>query len=85
MIKIYYACNRNAQLSSERYLQENPDRHQPHMSYFSRLDSNLAEFGSFIKPRRKYGIRLNPESEEAIINRGLKKMLIFANAGAFFD
>lgn len=68
MLRIYYSVNRNSQISCERYLEQYPERPQPHYSYFNTLDRNLGLFGSFSKPRNAYGGRIEAEDEEAVIN-----------------
>lgn len=68
MVRIYYISNRNSKSAGERYLLEYPERQQPHYSYFANIDNNLAQYGSFVKPRVKYGRRIDPEEEENIIN-----------------
>lgn len=59
MLQIYYASHRNAQITSETYLQRYPEREQPAQNYFLLLHRNLADYGSFIKPRRRYNRRDN--------------------------
>lgn len=49
MIKIFYSCHRNAEMSANRYIIEYPDRQQPHSGHFSKLDGNLVEYGVFYK------------------------------------
>lgn len=68
MLRIYYSSNRNSRISCEQYLIQYPERVQPHENIFARLDKNLVEFGSFSKPRDKYGRRIDPEEEENILN-----------------
>lgn len=68
MIRIYYISNRNSKTACERYLLEYPERRQPHYSYFANIDINLAQYGSFVKPRVKYGRRIDPEEEQIILN-----------------
>lgn len=68
MLKIYYSVNRNSQISSELYLEQYPERPQPHYSFFNTLDRNLGLFGSFNKPRNAYGERVEAEDTEAVIN-----------------
>lgn len=68
MIKIYYSCNRNSQVASQQYMELYPERPQPHYSRFAILDNNLSLYGSFHKPRRKYGSRVTAEEEQQIIN-----------------
>lgn len=68
MLRIYYMCNRNSETASRLYLEEYPERQQPHYSCFLRLDRNLATYGSFVKPREKYGRRIEPEEQENIVN-----------------
>lgn len=68
MLRIYYVSHRNSRISSERYLNEFPERLQPHENFFAKLDRNLSEFGSFSKPRNKYGRRIDPNEEENILN-----------------
>lgn len=68
MVRIYYSANRNSQISCERYLQQYPERPQPHYTYFNNLDKNLNLYGSFSKPRNAYGGRFGAEDERAVIN-----------------
>lgn len=66
MLEIYYASRRNVQITSETYLQRYPEREQPAQNYFLSLHRNLGKYGSFCKPRRRYGGRQN-ENEVAIL------------------
>lgn len=68
MLKVYYTCHRNSLIASRQYMELYPERQQPHCTYFGTLDKNLAQYGSFSKPRKKYGSRVNPEEEQNIIN-----------------
>lgn len=68
MLRLYYSSNRNSRISSERYFQQYPERLQPHENYFAKLEKNLLEFGSFDKPRKKYGRRISAEEEQNILN-----------------
>lgn len=79
MIKIYYSCHRNSQIASQQYMEFYPERPQPHYSYFATLDSNLALYGSFHKPRRKYGSRVTAEEEQQIINEVNLIFIIFVS------
>ena len=68
MVKLYYKNDRNSVKTSEVYLNSYPERRQPHRTLFKLLDRNLAEYGSFEKPRQKYGDRMDEESKENIVN-----------------
>lgn len=50
----YIECQKNVIDASELYFQRYPERRQPDKRIFKKLDSNLIEYGCFVKPRRKY-------------------------------
>lgn len=78
MIKIYYKYDRNSVRTSEEYLLLYPERRQPNRTMFKFLDENLAEFGSFKKPRKKYGERMDEETKENVINE-VQKLYFLVN------
>jgi hypothetical protein len=67
MVKIFYACNRNSEVTSRRYEEAYPERRQPHRTYFIKLDKNLTEYGAFSKPRNAYGSRIPDNIKENIL------------------
>lgn len=69
MLKIYYQQNRNSTAASAIYFQEFPERQQPHRTLFGLLDKNLVEYGSFEKPRAKYGTRITDEEINRVIEQ----------------
>lgn len=60
--------HRISKMACERYLLEYPERRQPHYTYFANIDNNLVQYGSFVKPRIKYGRRVDPEEEQIILD-----------------
>lgn len=66
MIEIYYASHRNARITSDAYFDRYPEREQPAQNYFLSLHRNLAEYGSFFKPRQKNN-RENQINERAVL------------------
>lgn len=61
MCVIYIRCNRNAQRAAEIYLEEYPERQQPHRTIFTRLSRTLQQHGAFqIKRCGPYRKPLNP-------------------------
>lgn len=77
MIKIFYFLNRNSVLSQQRYFELYPERQQPDRTLFANLDKNLSEYGSFAKPKVKYGRRLTLENKENILQAVSAKISIF--------
>lgn len=69
MLRLYFIHQRNSNRASEAYFQEFPERRQPHYSCFARLDRNLAEYGSFHKPRNKYGDRISEEDANGVLEQ----------------
>lgn len=67
MLRIYYINNRNSKVASEMYLHEYPERQHPHYTYFCQLERNLSEYGSFEKPRKKYGNRISEEDTNQVL------------------
>ena len=65
MIRVYYCSHRYATTASERYLEMYPER--PHRTIFLTLDRNLAEHGSFSKPRNSYNPHGNVENDQRYI------------------
>jgi len=68
MIKLYYKYDRNSKTASEMYFELYPERRQPAKTLFKLLDRNLTDHGSFIKPRNKYGNRLDEITRNNIQN-----------------
>lgn len=68
MLKVYYSCQRNSQRASEMYFNEYPERRQPAVNIFQKLDRNIRNYGSFGKVRDKYGTRTTEEETELILN-----------------
>ena len=69
MLRVYYFCNRNNQRASDMYFQEYPERNQPHITFFKKLDFNVKEYGSVDKPRQKYGSRVTNAERELVVNQ----------------
>ena len=67
MLRIFYSSNRNSFTTAQRYLETYPERRQPGIRYFSKLDNNLAQYGAFEKPKWKYGSRISAENRENIL------------------
>lgn len=68
MLKVFYICQRNSVRASEMYFEMYPECPQPQRTIFQRLDYNLSQYGSFSKPRNKYGSKISNEEKEQVIN-----------------
>lgn len=64
MIECYIESGKNKVAASNLYFQKYPERPQPDCRIFERLQSNLCEYGSFVKPRPKTYVKENRENEE---------------------
>lgn len=68
MLKIYYSCQRNSARAAEVYFETYPEFPQPHRCLYQKLDYNISHYGSFLKPRKKYGSRVTNEERDQIVN-----------------
>lgn len=66
MFCCYITQNKNPLLAGEEYLNRFPERRQPHIETFARLDKSLSEFGSFSRPRGKNYMK-NEEKELLVL------------------
>lgn len=66
MLRCFIECDRNYRHAEELYLNRYPERRQPNKNMFPKLESNLKNFGSFVKPRAKHYNK--PEREINEIN-----------------
>lgn len=69
MLRIYFLCQRNCYRSTEMYFEQYPEKPQPHYTYFKRLEFNMKEYGSFIKPRKKYGNKFENGEIDTVLNQ----------------
>lgn len=88
MMKLFYKSDSNTERTAEMYLQLYPERIQPARTLFKKLDRNLTEYGSFKKPRNKYGNRLDENTRNNIQNAVINfypfiKILNFFNLSVF--
>ena len=56
MVECYIQCQRNSTRAAEVYFKNYFDRCQPWLPTFKRLWDNLADYGSFVKPKSKKGM-----------------------------
>lgn len=68
MLKLYYICRRNGTEAANMYFETYPERRQPDRSLFHKIDSNISNYGSFSKPRLKYGSRVTEEETQIVLN-----------------
>lgn len=68
MLDMYYSSHKNCVSAAERYLEQYPERRQPHRSYYLRLHRNLGEYGSFEQQRGAYGSKVTVEIKENILD-----------------
>ena len=61
MLVTYIKNHRNADRAANNYLEDYPDRQQPNKRYFSKIITNLLQFGAFQKPRPKNYEKQNEE------------------------
>lgn len=66
MLFCYYASNRNSNEASEMYLQRYMERKQPDKRLFSKLENNLKQYGSFMKPNDEKQ-KFKQEDEERVL------------------
>lgn len=52
MFCVYIKCNKNSRRAAQVYLNSFPERRQPDVKIFSRLDLNMQEYGCLRKPSR---------------------------------
>lgn len=62
MFCTYIKCYKNSRLAAQEYLTNFPERRQPDMKIFARLDSNMQQYGCLKKPNRN--INVVTEDEE---------------------
>ncbi|KAL1502886.1 hypothetical protein ABEB36_007964 [Hypothenemus hampei] len=56
MLALYLQSNRNADVTSAKYLETYPERRQPHKTQFRKLVVNLINYGAFQQPKDQYNI-----------------------------
>lgn len=56
MVECYIQCQKNSTRAAEVYFENYFDRRQPSLPTFKRLWDNLADYGSFVKPKSKKGM-----------------------------
>lgn len=66
MLYCYYNCNRDVDRASELYLQTYMERRQPPKKMFAKLEANLKQYGSFLKPK-ELRVTLNEETETRVL------------------
>lgn len=65
ILTCYVLCHRNSSEAEQMYLNRYPERNQPNRRTFSKLVTNLREYGSFQKPVIS---RKKPSNEEKVNN-----------------
>lgn len=63
MIECFIECHKDSQAASNLYFQRYPEREQPNVTIFKRLEGNLINFGSFKKTRQKSYNKVNKEND----------------------
>lgn len=69
MIRIYYLCQRNSQEAAAMYFNNYPERMQPAVNMFQRLERNIKNYGSFNNLRKKYGSRVTEQENNDVLNQ----------------
>lgn len=65
MVCAYIRCNKNSRRASEEYFNNFPERRQPNIKIFKKLDQNLKAHGCFSKPVREFSA--NEQQEELVL------------------
>jgi len=63
MLECFIECQKNSRAASDLYFQKYPERQQPNLRTFQRLENTLINYGSFAKPRPKIYQKENKENE----------------------
>lgn len=61
MFCTYIKCYKNSRLAAQTYFNNFPERRQPHIKVFKRLDVNMQEYGCLRKPNRNSNLVVEDE------------------------
>ena len=63
MLECFLECQKDSRAACDLYFERYPERQQPDLIIFPRLENNLINYGSFSKPRPKTYQKENKENE----------------------
>lgn len=63
MLECFLECQKDSRAACDLYFERYPERQQPDLRIFPRLENNLINYGSFSKPRPKTYQKENKENE----------------------